>query len=197
MKVCVYGASSERIDEKYKNAGFDLGKKMGEKGYTLVFGAGAEGMMGAVARGFHAGGGKVHGYIPKFFEEGGYEAIYYDCDELNFTKTMAERKAGMENECEAFIIAPGGIGTFEEFFQVFTLKQLGRHDKAIVLFNSYGYYDDMRVLIEDAIKSNFVNKECANLIKYCDTAEEIMEYLESYNPSDIAWSRLKRIRDDG
>ncbi len=196
MKVCVYGASSALIDKKYLEAGFNLGKKLAEAGHSLVFGAGSDGMMGAAARGFHAGGGKVHGVIPKFFEEGGYEAIYYESDKLTYTETMAERKAIMEDECEAFIITPGGIGTFEEFFQVFTLKQLGRHDKAIVLFNCYGYYDAIKTLLDDAIKNKFVNPECADLITYCATPEEVLRYIEGYSPDDIEWSRLKRIEEE-
>ena len=127
MRVCVYGSASDNIEEKYKQKTFELGKELAKRGHSLIFGAGSEGLMGAAARGFKAGGGHVHGVIPKFFEEGGYEAIFYEADEITYTETMAERKAKMEDGCKAFIIVPGGIGTFEEFFQVFTLKQRGRH----------------------------------------------------------------------
>ncbi len=192
MRVCVYGAASATIDEKYINDSFDLGKYLAEKGHSLVYGAGSTGVMGAVSRGFKAGGGHVIGVIPKFFEENGYEAINYDCDRLIYTETMAERKAIMEDECEAFIIAPGGIGTFEEFFQVFTLKQLGRHAKAIIVFNSNGYYDQMRKLLDKAMEDNFINDDCDVLVQYVNTKEEVVHALENYSTDNINWENLKR-----
>ena len=152
MKICVYGAASSKIDEKYVNDVYNLAKYLGERGHSLVFGAGSQGLMGAAARGFKDAGAKVFGVIPKFFEENGFEGIFYDADELHFTETMAERKQMMEDECDAFIIVPGGIGTFEEFFQVLTLKQLGRHKKAIVVYNSFGYYDELERIMEETIK---------------------------------------------
>ena len=192
MKICVYGAASSKIDEKYVNDVYNLAKYLGERGHSLVFGAGAQGLMGAAARGFKDAGAKVFGVIPKFFEENGFEGIFYDADELHFTETMAERKQMMEDECDAFIIVPGGIGTFEEFFQVLTLKQLGRHKKAIVVYNSFGYYDELERIMEETIKKGFVNEECRKIYKIVDTAKEVSDYLENYNSADVNWNRLKR-----
>ncbi len=193
MRVCVYGAASALIDEKYLNKGFELGKLLGERGHNLVYGAGSDGMMGAVARGFKAAGAHVHGVIPKFFEENGYEAIFYDADQLTYTETMAERKTIMEDECAAFIITPGGIGTYEEFFQVLTLKQLGRHQKAIALFNIDGYYNPIKTLLQNGMQNQFINDECEKLCVFLNTPEEVAEYIESYSPDNICWSCLKRI----
>ena len=195
MRVCVYGASSSHIDKEYILKGEELGKILAERGHNLVFGAGSDGMMGAAARGFKAGGANIHGVIPKFFEENGYEAIFYDADKITYTQTMAERKAIMEDECEAFIITPGGIGTFEEFFQVLTLKQLGRHKKAIVLYNINGYYEPIKQLIQSGIDSKFINNECEKLCVFVDTAEEVVNYIESYSTDDIKWQSLKRNQD--
>ena len=192
MKVTVYGAASNRIDEKYEIDGFNLGKKLGERGHSLVFGAGCEGLMGAVARGFKAAGATVHGVIPKFFEENKYECIFYDADKLTFTETMAERKTIMEDECEAFIITPGGIGTYEEFFQVITLKQLGRHKKAIALYNSHGYFNELNALMDNAIKNGFINEECKKLAITFDDPDELIDYIENYSADDIEWNLLKR-----
>ena len=192
MKITVYGAASNRIDQKFYDAGFELGKALGERGHTLVYGAGSEGLMGAVSQGFKAAGAFVHGVIPKFFEENGYENIFYDADKITYTETMAERKAIMEDECEAFIITPGGIGTFEEFFQVITLKQLGRHQKAIALFNAHGYFNELNTLMKTAIEKGFINKECAKLAKSFDNIDELIEYVENYSPNDIEWTMLKR-----
>lgn len=192
MKICVYGAASSKIDEKYVNDVYNLAKYLGERGHSLVFGAGAQGLMGAAARGFKDAGAKVFGVIPKFFEENGFEGIFYDADELHFTETMAERKQMMEDECDAFIIVPGGIGTFEEFFQVLTLKQLGRHKKAIVVYNSFGYYDELERIMEETIKKGFVNEECRKIYKIVDTAKEVSDYLENYDSADVNWNRLKK-----
>lgn len=192
MVICVYGAASESIDPVYKEKCFSLCKKLAERGHSLIFGAGSEGLMGAAARGFKAGGGKVHGVIPHFFEENGYEGIYYDADELTFTDTMAERKQTMEDGCNAFIIVPGGIGTFEEFFQVLTLKQLGRHQKAIAVYNIAGYYDGLDKMFDGIVKKGFVNEECKKLYKTVADENEIIEYIENYDVKGLDWDLLKR-----
>ena len=98
----------------------------------LIIGGGASGLMGAAARGTKKGGGSILGVIPKFFEEETIEAIYDECDEMLTPDTMRERKQLMEDNADAFIITPGGIGTFEEFFQVFTAKQLAIHTNIIL-----------------------------------------------------------------
>ena len=120
MKICVFGAASAHIDDIYVKKIEELGEMLAKRGHSLVFGAGATGLMGAAARGFKRGGGYIHGIIPEFFREEGVEIIYDDCDKMTYTKTMSERKQKMEDDCDAFIIAPGGIGTFEEFFEVLT-----------------------------------------------------------------------------
>lgn len=192
MIICVYGAASNHIDKKYTDDGYNLGKILGERGHSLVFGAGSEGLMGAVARGFKAAGASVHGVIPKFFEDNGYEAIFYESDKITFTETMAQRKQIMEDECQAFVITPGGIGTFEEFFQVLTLKQLGRHKKAIAIYNSNGYYDELLALLNRAVEKGFINKECAKLTATFNNPLQLAEYLEGYSTSDVDWNSLKR-----
>jgi len=192
LKVTVYGAASNRIDDKYIKDGFELGKRLGKRGHSMVFGAGSDGLMGAVARGFKSVGAFVHGVIPTFFEENGYEKIFYEADKITYTETMAERKAIMEDNADAFVITPGGIGTYEEFFQIITLKQLGRHQKAIALFNSHGYFDDLKKLLEDAIDMGFVNNECKKLALFFDDMDELIDYIENYNTDDIEWNLLKR-----
>ena len=191
MKVCIYGSASNEIDKIYKDTTKELGLRLAKRGHSLVFGAGSDGLMGAAARGFKEGNGYVHGFIPKFFEENGYEAIFYEADKITFTETMAQRKAGMENECEAFIVVPGGLGTFEEFFQIYTLKQLGRHKKAIVLFNIAGYYDSMIELLKKSTREGFINEECEALIKITSDIDEAIEYVEKYNASNVDWNSLK------
>ena len=192
MKICIFGAASDKIDKKYIDDCYFLAKTLAKRGHDLVFGAGGEGLMGAAARGFRDGGGKVHGVIPYFFEENGYEAIFKGCDELTRTETMAERKKIMEDNADAFIIVPGGIGTFEEFFEVLTLKQLGRHKKAIAVYNSCGYYDSLERFISDVTAKKFINEECKILYKTLNSREEVVDYIENYTADGISWDLLKR-----
>ncbi len=191
MVVCIYGASSPRIDKSYIDAVEILGEKLARRGHSLVYGCGSSGMMGAAARGFKKGGGYIHGVIPKFFEENGYEAIYYDCDKITRTETMAERKTIMENECDAFIITPGGVGTFEEFFQCLTLKQLTRHSKAIAMFNVNGYFDRFSKMLKHAVEQNFVSEACNKLYEIIDNDDKLIDYLENYVAEVPSWDELK------
>lgn len=192
MVICVFGAASEAVDSVYKDKCYSLCKKLGERGHSLIYGAGSEGLMGAAARGFKAGGGKVHGVIPHFFKEKGFEGIYYDSDVLEFTDTMAERKQKMEDGCDAFIIVPGGIGTFEEFFEVLTLKQLGRHKKAIAVYNIADYYSGLDGMFDGIIKKKFVNEECRKLYKTLNGEREVIDYIENYSADGVDWNLLKR-----
>ena len=135
MRICVYGAASPIIDPEYIRLVEIMGEKMAKRGHSLVFGGGGNGLMGAAARGVKKGGGHILGVIPKFFDDEKIEAVYSECDELIEPDTMRERKQIMEDNAEAFIIVPGGIGTFEEFFEILTLKQLCRHNKPIAIYN--------------------------------------------------------------
>ena len=191
MNVCVFGSASDKIDAKFIEAGERLGENLAKRGHKLVFGAGAQGMMGAVARGFKKGDGKVLGIIPKFFEEKGYEGIFYESDRLVYTQSMSERKMTMSNMCDAYIIVPGGIGTFEEFFEVLTLKQLGVHRKAIVVFDMFGYYKEMNQMMDAAIKKEFVKDECEKLYATFSTEEEVINYIENYSEEGVNWAILK------
>lgn len=191
MNVCVFGSASDKINAKFIEAGERLGENLAKRGHKLVFGAGAQGMMGAVARGFKKGDGKVLGIIPKFFEEKGYEGIFYESDRLVYTQSMSERKMTMGNMCDAYIIVPGGIGTFEEFFEVLTLKQLGVHRKAIVVFDMLGYYKEMNQMMDAAIKKEFVKDECEKLYSTFSTEEEVINYIENYSEEGVNWAILK------
>ena len=143
MRICVYGAASPTIDPEYKEKVEQMGKEMVARGHSLVFGGGGHGLMGAAARGVRSAGGYIFGVIPKFFKEEEIEAIFDECDELHQPDTMRERKQMMEDNADAFMIVPGGIGTFEEFFEILTLKQLCRHNKPIAIYNLKGYYNEL------------------------------------------------------
>ncbi|MCH5320593.1 MAG: TIGR00730 family Rossman fold protein [Eubacterium sp.] len=191
MNICVFGAASSEIDKKYKDAVEHMGERLAQEGHNLVFGAGTHGLMGAAARGFKKGGGRITGVIPTFFKEADVEVIYNDCDDLIFTETMHERKAKMEELADAFIITPGGIGTFEEFFEVLTLKQLGRHKKAIAIYNIDGYYDSLQVMLEHLIKERFLKENCKMLYSCFSDLESMIDYIQADIQVDFTVKQLK------
>ena len=179
MNICVYGASSKTIDKNYVLEGEKLGALMAERGHTLVFGGGATGLMGAAARGMTAKNGYIIGISPRYFDVDGI--LYEKCSEVHLTDTMRERKQKMEDFSEAFVVTPGGAGTFDEFFEILTLKQVGRHNKPIAILNTSGYYDHLLELIEVAIEGNFMTAENRNLYSVCRTPEEVLDYIENYH----------------
>lgn len=191
MEICVFGAASENIDKKYITAVESMGEYLAKKGHNLVFGSGSTGSMGAAARGFKRGGGKTHGVVPTFFKEDLSNFVDWNCDEMTFTETMRERKGIMEDLAEAFIITPGGIGTFEEFFEVLTLKQLGRHRKPIAIYNIYGYYDSLEAAIDKSIEENFIKKNCTALYKFFTDLDELAHYIENDDMQGLTIKDLK------
>ena len=182
MRICVYGAASPTIDPEYMELVEQMGKEMVSRGHSLVFGGGGNGLMGAAARGVRYAGGHILGVIPKFFDEENVEAICDFCDELIQPNTMRERKQIMEDNADAFIVVPGGIGTFEEFFEILTLKQLCRHNKPIAIYNLKGYYDDINHAMEQAMKKNFIRDNCKELYFTTDNLSELFAYIE--NPAE-------------
>lgn len=191
MKICVFGASSAHIDDKYIEIVEKLGEAMAKRGHSLVFGAGGTGLMGAAARGVKRGGGYIHGVVPTFFKENGVEILYDKCDKMTYTETMRERKAIMEDDADAFIVVPGGVGTFEEFFEIVTLKQLNRHDKAIAVLNVDNYYDELEVFMKTACERKFITKSCLTLYSIFENIDSILDYLETYVPQRVHFSRTK------
>lgn len=191
MTICVYGASSNAIDKSYIEAVEKLGKMLVERGHSLVYGAGAQGLMGAVARGVYEKKGTIVGVSPTFFNVDGI--LFENCTELIYTETMRERKQIMEDRADCFIMVPGGIGTFEEFFEILTLKQLSRHKKAIAVFNINGYYDAMEKMMQGAIDGKFMKPECSKLYEIFTDIDEMLDYLENYNEDFADVYKMKNI----
>ncbi len=192
MKICVFGAASFEINESYIKATEELGKLMVKRGHSLVFGAGNNGVMGAVARGVKQENGEIIGVIPEFFKEDKIEEIFQNCTELIYTETMSERKAKMEDIADAFIIAPGGIGTLEEYFEVLTLKQLGRHEKPIAVFDINGYYNKLEDFVDFSMKENFIADNCKSLYYFSSSAEDVLSYIENDNGVEYNVHELKK-----
>lgn len=191
MKICVYGAASSLIDNSYIEAGKELGRKIVERGHGLVFGGGSHGMMGAVVEGVSEKSGYSLGIIPEFFKEAGAEISSNNCTDYIYTDTMRERKRELEENSNAFIVTPGGIGTLDEFFEILTLKQLGRHNKPIVIYNINGFFDELDEMLDKSIEKQFITDDCKELYSTFDNIEEMLDYLENYDEKDVDLSKVK------
>lgn len=177
MRICVFGASGTALDKIYVDAVENLGEKLAVRGHSLIFGGGTNGLMGAAARGFKKGGGHITGVAPRFFDVPGI--LYKECDEFVYPDSMRDRKKYMEDNADAFIVVPGGIGTYEEFFEVLTLKQLARHAKPIALFNINGFFDTLNSLVEKNIRDGFVRPQTAELYVTSADGEKIISFIEN------------------
>lgn len=190
MNICVYGSASNDIDKKYIEKTEELSAKLAKKGHSLVFGGGANGLMGAAARGFDSQGAKITGVVPTFFNVDGI--LFENCEMIR-TETMRQRKQKMDDLADGFITTPGGIGTYEEFFEIITLKQLGQSKKPLVLFNIDGYFEPLRNLLKNCVEGGFMPEKTLELCFFSDSAEEIISYLENYNPSDYNILEYRKI----
>ena len=178
MKICVFGASSRELAQGYYDAAYELGAQLARRGHELVFGGGTSGLMGAAARGVVSEGGRLTGVAPRFFDEPGI--LFEGCTDFVFTETMSERKKAMEDMSDAFVTLPGGIGTFEEFFEALTLKQLGRHAKAMAVLNTRGYYDAMDAMLRRAVAERFLSEDGYALYETFTDIPKLVDYIESY-----------------
>ena len=192
MKICIYGASSNAIDKSFLDAGEQLGKAIAQNNHTVVFGGGAAGLMGAVARGSHSENGKIIGICPSFFNVDG--ALFTDCTEMIYTETMRERKQLLDEMSDAFVITPGGIGTFDEFFEIYTLRQLAVHQKPIVIFNTNGYYNPLIDMLNNAIDKAFMPATNMDLLFISDDPQKIINHIQNYNPADYNAAEFKFIK---
>lgn len=184
MQICVYGAASEEIADVYKEKTEAFGSLLASHGHGLVYGGGALGLMGAVARGVKKGGGRVLGIAPSFFNADGQ--LFGECDEFLYPDTMRERKQLLEDRSDAFVILPGGIGTFDEFFETLVLKSLDKLPKPIAVYNIAHYYDPLREMLEHAICCGFLAKECREMYRFFEDGEEMLAYLEGgVCPSEV------------
>lgn len=192
MNICVYGASSNSIDRVYLDTAYDLAVCMAKHGHALVYGGGGNGVMGATARGMHDAQGTIIGIAPTFFTVDG--VLYEHCTEFVYTETMRERKKILEERSDAFIIAPGGIGTYDEFFEILTLKQLERHNKPIAIYNVNGYYDAMLEMLSKTVEGNFMRPKSMELFEVFDDVEKMLHYIETYDDTPMDIRELKDIR---
>ena len=175
MRICVFGASSDRLEASYIEAAEEAGRLLGRGGHTLIFGGGGSGLMGACARGAAETGAEIVGVAPRFFDEPGL--MFERCSRFVWTETMAQRKSVMEEQAEGFLILPGGIGTMEEFFEVLTQRQLGLHAKPMALLNTNGFYGELSALLCAMGEKGFTGKGVEALAAVCEEPAEALRAL--------------------
>lgn len=185
--LCVYCASSDRVDPKYFAVAAALGEAMAQREWGLIYGGGKTGLMGTVARSVKAGGGRVVGVIPEFMKA--RELAFTEADELISVITMRERKLLMETRADAFLALPGGWGTLEELLEILTLAHLETLQKPIIILNQEGYYDDLLRLFERIVAEKFMHATIRGKYAVAHTVEEIFPLLDgwSYQPGDAKW----------
>ena len=154
FSVCVYCGSRPGENPAFADAAKAVGSWIGRHGGQLVYGGGRSGLMGVVAEATRLAGGRVVGVIPQALVD--KELANRLCDELHIVQTMHERKAMMAERSDTFLALPGGIGTFEELFEVWTWRQLGYHDKPIGLLNVDGYYDQLLAFLQSSVAHGFM-----------------------------------------
>ena len=182
-RITVFCGSSHGARESYAEAAHELGERIARRGIELVYGGGRVGLMGVIADAALGAGGRVIGVIPEAtFER---EVIHTGLTKLHTVATMHERKALMAHHADAFIAMPGGVGTFEEFFEVVTWSQIGLHAKPCGLLDVDGYYEPLRQLLDQAVREGFVRPERrANVIEETDPGR-LLERIESYSPPTV------------
>lgn len=174
--ICVYCSSSNHIADTYPPVADTLGRAMVRHGHRLIYGGGTVGLMGVVARAVHDEDGTVIGVIPRKLEA--REGIAYElADDLVVTDTMQERKRRMYTAADGFVVLPGGFGTLEEFLEVLTLKQLGYHDRPLVLVNTEGFFDPLLEFFGTLYEERFARAEVTDVVCVAATPTEALKYL--------------------
>jgi len=176
--ITVFCGSSLGTEPIYAEQAYQLGQILASKKIKLVYGGAKIGLMGAIAKGTLENNGEVIGIIPTFLQK--KEVVHENLTELISVETMHERKQKMFEHCDGFIMLPGGIGTMEEFFEILTWAQLGRHTKPIGILNTDGYYTGLLSFIHTMIDKQFVRSLNLELFVVSDSIKDLLEKMKTY-----------------
>lgn len=192
-RVCIFCGARNGSDVVFEVVAKRCGELIGLNGYEMVYGGSSKGLMGITAKAAADNGAKVIGVFPTPLSPEDknlyhtvqsqttleYETLNENMDEALFVNNMFERKERMFSMSDVFVILPGGLGTIDEFFEVFTIRSLGWHHKEIILLNTNGYWNKMIEMIEHTIDTEFASESCREYFKVFNTPEEIFEYIRS------------------
>ena len=181
--VAVYCGSNLGTDPAYAQAATSLGRTLAEQGIRLVYGGGHVGLMGAVADAVIQHGGEAHGVITEALQA--KEIAHEGLTSLKVVKTMHERKAAMADAADAFIMLPGGFGTFDEFFEVVTWTQLGIHAKPCGILDVAGFFAPLRALLDGAVTAGFVHPAHRDMVIVDDDPARLLDRLAAWTPVTV------------
>ncbi len=186
MKVAVYCGSRSGNEPLYAEKAKELGEFFGNNGIDLVFGGGHVGLMGIIADAVLASGGKVYGVIPEHLRD--RELAHTGLTELFVVKDMHERKAKMAELADGFVALPGGIGTLEEIFEVWTWAQLGVHQKPCAFYNVNGFYNPLLEMVRTMVATGFVSQQYLDMIVLAQTPTDLVDGFRAYAPPQEKWA---------
>lgn len=184
MRICVYSGSNLGGPSAYQRAANSLGTVLGRAGITLVYGGTVSGLMGILADAALSQGGRVIGVITHFLENKGL--AHTGLNELHRVQSMHQRKALMAKLADAYIALPGGIGTLEEIFEVWTWAQLGFHEKPCGLFNVNGYYDKLLAFLDHTVSQQFMRPEHRQMLLVENTAQDLLLAMRNYHAPHVS-----------
>jgi uncharacterized protein (TIGR00730 family) len=176
MNICVFCSSSGRIDRRYLDLAAEAGAELAARGHTMVSGGATVSCMGAVARAARAGGARTIGVIPQALVD--IEIADEESSALIVTADMRSRKAEMDRRSDAFLVLPGGLGTLEELFEIWTARVLGLHDKPLVILDPHGLYDPLRELMTHLLDQGFNRPKVFDAVGWTRSVEEAFDHLE-------------------
>lgn len=184
--LCVYCGSSAKVDEDFKKLAADVGKMMADAGIRLVYGGGKAGLMGIIADAVMQNGGEVTGIIPSHIAD--REIQHKGLTELHVVDSMHVRKQMMVDLSDAFLVLPGGVGTLDETCEIMTWRQLGVHDKPIVVANIKGYWTPFLTMIDHIVSQGFMREDDKKILSVIEKLEDIFPAFdtapnETFDPS--------------
>lgn len=191
MIVCVFAASSSRIDHEYEVVAARLGSLLAKTGIDIVFGGGGIGLMKKLADAVLDNGGRITGVIPSFMKEEGWG--HHGLSETITTRDMGERKRRMFEMADAVVALPGGMGTLEELTEAITLKQLSLFDGPIIILNTLGYYNSLLDFIDHMIVNNFLRTEHKGIWEVVNTPEEVVTAILKKEKGNEEWRKIEKI----
>ena len=191
MTICVFAASSSRVNEEFNNAATRLGELLAKEGMDVVFGGGGIGLMGKLADAIKKNNGRITGVIPSFMEEEGWG--HKGIDGMIITEDMGERKKRLFAMSDAIVALPGGVGTLEELTEAITLKQLSLFDGPVIILNTLGFYNSLLDFFDKMVENQFLRKEHKAIWQVAGTPEEVIVALRNKSSNNEEWRKIAKI----
>lgn len=181
--ICVFCGASSGEHDAYQQLASQLGATIAKQGRRLIYGGGDKGLMGIIANAVLQNGGEVIGVIPERLVKA--ETAHRGITQLEIVDDMHQRKARMTELADGFVAMPGGTGTLEEIFEVWTGAQIGYHQKPVALFNILNFWQPLQTFLEQAVKAGFIRDSFYKTLIVSDSAEQLIELMDNYIPKDL------------